>query len=83
MFKRDIKKQFNENKYNLLTQKGSISILNYFNSRCTSEIIAFQGPIPKVACRLPCLDGSWIQLLQEILHFPSSSQVRVKAYDSS
>ena len=27
MFKRDVKKQFNENKYNVLTAKGKVSIL--------------------------------------------------------
>ena len=29
MFRRDIKKQFNENKYNILTMKGKKTLLNF------------------------------------------------------
>ena len=56
MFRREIKKQFNENKYNVLTQKGMTGDLT--DSRYFAEIPALQGPLPEAVGRLPCPNRS-------------------------
>ena len=58
MFRRDIKKQFNENKYNLLTQKGE-QLFIYNNIRYLLENKPHQCRFPKEASWVNCIDGDW------------------------
>ncbi len=79
MFRREIKKQFNENKYNVLTQKGNLNNLklNPLFYRCYAKILTFKGPLLETARWIPSPYSTRIQLHQALLHFPSPSQGRV------
>ncbi|TNV75291.1 hypothetical protein FGO68_gene16336 [Halteria grandinella] len=65
MFKREIKRQFNENKYNVLTAK---------------EIAAAVVRLPEAPGRHPGPDGARLQLHQEMVHLPPPPQGRGKAH---
>ena len=81
MFHREVKKQFNENKYNVLTAKGiNFILLHTSSSRCFAEILVSKSSLPKAVDRLPCPYRSWIQLHEALLHFPSCSQGRIETY---
>ena len=82
MFRREIKKQFNENKYNILTQKGRVLLylVDKTNNRCTSKISAIKVSIPKTLDWINSIDDFRIQLHQEILHIPSFPQGSNKTY---
>ena len=73
MFRREIKKQFNENKYNVLTQKGKTFAQDEPLFRCYAEIPTLKSPIPEVVGRIPCFDCPRLQLHKALLYFPSSS----------
>ena len=62
MFRREIKKQFNENKYNVLTQKGKSFANTDFCLRYPAEIATGKGPLPEVDDRLAGSYPSWFEL---------------------
>lgn len=82
MFRREIKKQFNENKYNILTQKGRdlLDLVDNTNIRCTSKISTIKVSIPKALDWVNSIDDFRIQLHQEILHISSLPQGSNKTY---
>ena len=83
MFKREIKKQFNENKYNVLTAKGKPQPLkDYTMLRCHAALSAVNLRLPEAPRRHPGFDGARVQLHKEMVHVPPSPQGRVEAHDT-